>query len=323
MRQITQDELDALLDFPNLIEAIAAAFVADHVAPHRHHHEIKGATEPTTHLLMPAWTADAPGANAFIGTKIATVFGANAAAGLPSVMAVYVLQSGKTGAPLATMDGTRLTLWRTAAASALAARFLARADSAHLLMVGAGALAPFLIRAHASVRPIRRVTIWNRRRDNAKRLATALSGEPWAISVADHLDQAIATADIISCATLAHDPLVHGAWLQPGTHLDLAGAYNLSMRECDDAAITRARLFIDTVAAKTEGGDVAVALKAGLIAEAAIEADLFELCRGVKPGRITAEEITLFKSVGTAIEDLAAAMLVWKRAQLPSTAQRL
>jgi ornithine cyclodeaminase len=323
MRQITQDEVDSFLDFPSLIDAIAAAFVSDHVAPARQHHQIKGATAPTTHLLMSAWTAGVPGANAFIGTKIANVFAGNARALLPSVMALYVLQSGQTGAPLATMDGTRLTLWRTAAASALAARFLARADAAHLLMVGAGALAPFLIRAHASVRPIRRVTIWNRGRDNANRLAATLSGGPWAISIADHLDQAIATADIISCATLAHDPLVHGAGLRPGTHLDLVGAYNLSMRECDDEAIVRARLFIDTAAAKTEGGDVAVALNAGLIAEAAIEADLFELCRGVHPGRITAEEITLFKSVGTAIEDLAAAMLVWKRAQGPSPARRL
>jgi ornithine cyclodeaminase len=323
MRQITQDEVDAFLDFPSLIDAIAAAFVADHVAPVRHQHEIKGASEQTTHLLMPAWTADVPGANAFIGTKVVNAFSGNARAGLPSVMAVYLLQSGQTGAPLAAMDGTRLTLWRTAAASALAARFLARADATHLVMVGAGALAPFLIRAHACVRPIRRVTIWNRGRDNANRLAAALSSEPWAISVADHLDQAIATADIVSCATLAHDPLVHGAWLRPGTHLDLVGAYNLSMRECDDEAMTRARIFIDTAAAKTEGGDVAVALNAGLITEAAIEADLIDLCRGVKRGRTTPEEITLFKSVGTAIEDLAAAMLVWKRAEQPSAAQRL
>jgi ornithine cyclodeaminase len=313
MHQIGQQDLDRLLDFPSLMEALASAFEADHVAPLRHHHRIGPANHHATHLLMTAWTADSPGADAFIGTKIVNVFSDNTRLNLPSVLAAYLLQSGETGAPLAIMDGSRLTLWRTAAASALAARYLARADAAHLLMVGAGALAPFMIRAHASSRPIKRVTIWNHRRASAERLAASLSAEPWSVSVADTLPQAVAEADIVSCATLTEQPLIHGEWLRDGTHVDLVGAFNLSMRECDDAAVMRASIFIDTAAAKSEGGDIAVALNSGLLTEEDIVADLYDLCRERHRGRTSTTEITLFKSVGTGIEDLAAAMLVWQR----------
>jgi ornithine cyclodeaminase/alanine dehydrogenase-like protein (mu-crystallin family) len=322
MHHINQDDIDRLLDFPSLIEALAAAFAADHVAPARHHHRIGTVNHHATHLLMTAWTSDAPGADAFLGTKIVNVFGENVRLNLPSVLAAYLLQSGHTGAPLAIMDGARLTLWRTAAASALAARFLARTDASHLLMVGAGALAPFMIKAHASGRPITRVTIWNRRRSGAERLAASLSDAPWSVAVADNLSQAVAEADIVSCATLTQQPLICGQWLRNGTHVDLVGAFNLSMREGDDEMMTRARIFIDTAVAKTEGGDVAVALNSGIITADAVLADLYDLCRQRHRGRGSAAEITLFKSVGTAIEDLAAAILVWQRVKgLPAGRQ--
>jgi ornithine cyclodeaminase/alanine dehydrogenase-like protein (mu-crystallin family) len=323
MHHISQEDLDRLLDFPGLIEALAAAFMADHVAPARHHHRIGPLSHHATHLLMTAWTSDAPGADAFLGTKIVNVFGDNTRLNLPSVLAAYLLQSGQTGAPLAIMDGSRLTLWRTAAASALAARFLARKDASHLLMVGAGALAPFLIRAHASSRPIQRVTIWNHRRAGAERLAASLSAQPWSVTVADNLQQAVAAADIVSCATLTEQPLIRGQWLRHGTHVDLVGAFNLLMRECDDEAVVRARIFIDTAAAKTEGGDVAVALNSGIITDEAVVADLYDLCRHRRGGRDSATEITLFKSVGTAIEDLAAAILVWQRINDRSAGRQL
>jgi ornithine cyclodeaminase/alanine dehydrogenase-like protein (mu-crystallin family) len=315
MRQISDSDIDTLLDFPSLIDALSAAFSADHVAPVRHHHQVGPTHGDATHLLMPAWTFDAPGAAAFLGTKIVNVFSHNAKLGLPSVMAVYLLQSGQTGAPLAIIDGARLTLWRTAAASALAAGFLARTDASHLLMVGAGALAPFMIKAHVSVRPIKRISVWNHRRSGAERLVSALAQGLWSVEVVDDLAQAAAEADIVSCATLSQQPIIRGTWLRPGTHVDLVGAYNLSMRECDDEALLRARIFVDTAAAKTEGGDVAVALTAGIITERAIVADLYDLCRKRHSGRDGADEITLFKSVGTAVEDLAAAMLVWQRDQ--------
>jgi ornithine cyclodeaminase/alanine dehydrogenase-like protein (mu-crystallin family) len=323
MHHISPEALDRLLDFPSLIEALAGAFMTDHVAPARHHHRIGAASHHATHLLMTAWSADTPGAHAFLGTKIVNVFGDNWRLNLPSVLATYLLQSGETGAPLAIMDGSRLTLWRTAAASALAARYLARADASHLVMVGAGALAPFMIRAHASSRPIKRVTIWNHRQAGAERLAASLSAEPWSVTVADDLRQAVADADIVSCATLTEQPLIRGEWLRNGTHVDLVGAFNLSMRECDDAAVVRARIFVDTPAAKTEGGDVAVALNSGIITDDAIVADLYDLCRQRRRGRRSASEITLFKSVGTAIEDLAAAMLVWQRTKDRSAGRQL
>jgi ornithine cyclodeaminase len=313
MRLVSAAQIDAALDFPALIEALKLAFRAGAIAPMRHHHAIArpGGAE-ATHLLMPAWTApDAPG-GAFLGVKIVNVFPDNGRLALPAVLGVYLLQSGETGAPLAAMDGTRLTHWRTAAASALAARFLARADARRLLVVGAGALAPFLVRAHAAVRPIDEVAIWNHRPAGAEKLAATLAGEGFRVTVAERLEQAVREADVISCATLSTAPLIAGAWLRPGQHLDLVGAFNLRMREADDLALKRARLFVDTPAALDEGGDVALALRTGAILRADVVADLAALCGGA-PGRTGPEEITLFKSVGASLEDLAAAMLVWRR----------
>lgn len=312
MRVVSGEEIERLLDDTALIEALAVAFAEGWNAPQRHHHEIRReGVAAATHLLMPAWTPGAPGDGAFIGTKIVDVFPDNGARGLPSIHGLYVLQDGATGATLAVMDGARLTAWRTAAASALAARSLARPDAARLCMVGAGALAPRLVRAHAAVRPIRAVTLWNRNRAGAERLAADLAGE-FDVTVADDLAAAVSEADVISCATLAQTPLVRGAWLRPGQHVDLVGAFNLHMREADDEALRRARIFVDTPAALREGGDVAIALRAGVLEQAQVRGDLAALARGGQ-GRRTAQEITLFKSVGAAIEDLAAACLVWRR----------
>jgi ornithine cyclodeaminase/alanine dehydrogenase-like protein (mu-crystallin family) len=313
MRLISADALDELLDFPALIDAMAAAFRADFTAPMRHHHVIARPGREATHLLMPAWTNGERDQQTFLGTKIVNVFPDNGVRSLPAVLGLYVLQSGETGAPLAAIDGGRLTQWRTAAASALAARYLAPRHARKLLIVGAGALAPFLVRAHRTVRPLDEIAVWNHRRVGAERLVDALAREGLDAAVADDLEAAVRDADVISCATLSTMPLVEGAWLRSGQHLDLVGAFNLSMREADDAALRRARLFIDTKAALEEGGDVALGLLGGAIQRADIVADLAALCRGA-PGRQNEAEITLFKSVGTAIEDLAAAMLVWRRA---------
>jgi ornithine cyclodeaminase/alanine dehydrogenase-like protein (mu-crystallin family) len=313
MRHIAAEDVDAALDFPSLIDALAEAFRGGFQAPERHHHAIARPGEATaTTLLMPAWTTFGS-ADDFLGAKIVNVFPGNGARGLPAVQGVYLLQSGVTGAPIATLDGTRLTVWRTAAASALAARYLARADAKRLLIVGAGQLAPYLARAHASVRPIETIAIWNHRSERAHRLAATLADEGFNAHVVTRLEAAVRDADIVSCATLSEAPLVAGAWLEPGQHLDLVGAFSMDMREADDAALKRARIFVDTAAAMSEGGDVALGLKAGAIARADVVGDLAALVRGA-PGRGGEHEITLFKSVGAAIEDLAAAMLVWKRA---------
>jgi ornithine cyclodeaminase len=224
-----------------------------------------------------------------------------------------MLLSGETGEPLALIDGRVLTAWRTAAASALAARYLAREDAAHLVMVGAGALAPHLVRAHASVRPIKRVTLWNRTQSRAVALGFGLAVAGLEIDVTDNLEEAVRAADIVSCATLSTNPLIQGKWLKKGSHLDLVGGFTPKMREADDDALKRARIFVDTRAGATkEAGDITDPLKRRVIKKSDIQADLFDLCRGAAKGRKTRSEITLFKSVGTAIEDLAAAMLVWK-----------
>ena len=316
MRIVSRDDIDRLLTFPALIGALHDAFAGPGEAPTRHHHAIgTGAGQHATHLLMPAWTAGAPGPGSHLGTKIVNVFPDNAAKGLPAVLGLYVLQSGETGAPLAVMDGTRLTHWRTAAASGLAARALARPDARRLLMVGAVALAPFLIRAHRSARPIDHVTVWNRRTGGAEALAASLGQagpEPEIeIEVAQDLETAVGKADIVSCATLSTAPLIQGAWLRPGQHIDLVGAFNMQMREADDVALRRARVYVDTPTALTEGGDVAIGIASGALTRADIVGDLHGLCCGSTHGRQNPDEITMFKSVGSSIEDLAAAMLVW------------
>jgi ornithine cyclodeaminase/alanine dehydrogenase-like protein (mu-crystallin family) len=313
LRFFSAADLDAALDFPGLIDALAEGFRGGLTAPTRHHHTVARSDEAAaTHLLMPAWSESADGDD-FIGVKIVNVFPGNGARGLPAVNGTYVLQSAVTGETLAILDGTRLTLWRTAAASALAARYLAREDARELLLVGAGALAPFLARAHASQRPIARVAIWNHRPEGARKLATSLAAEGFSARAVENLEQAVGEADIVSCATLSQAPLIRGGWLHPGQHVDLIGAYNMQMREVDDAALRLARIFVDTPAALSEGGDVAQGLANGAISRADVVADLPALVAGA-PGRGAAEEITLFKSVGAAIEDLAAAMWVWKRA---------
>jgi ornithine cyclodeaminase len=266
-----------------------------------------------TLLVMPAWTTDGEPGERFLGCKIVTVFPDNAAAGKPSLHGQYLLMSGATGAPLALIDARALTAWRTAAASALAATFLARADASHLVMVGAGTLAPHLVRAHAAVRPITRVTLWNRTHGHAVSLAFGLAVGGIEVEIAEDLEAAVREADIVSCATLAAEPIVRGAWLKPGTHLDLVGGFTRKMREADDEAVRRARVYVDTRAgALKEAGDIVIPLRRKVIDKKQIVGDLVELCRGKAKSRTSDKQITLFKSVGTAIEDLAAAMLLWR-----------
>jgi ornithine cyclodeaminase len=315
LRVIAAADIAAALTYPALVEALKDAFRSDITVPLRHHHTVpQPGRGSATLLLMPAWSAGEP-AERFLGCKIVTVFPDNAAAGQPSLHGSYLLMSGATGAPLALMDAAALTAWRTAAASALASTYLAREDAAHLVMIGAGALAPHLVRAHAAVRPIKRVTLWNRTRSRAISVAFGLtvSGIDVTVAEAEDLESAVAEADIVCCATLASAPLVRGRWLRPGTHVDLVGGFTPKMREADDEAVRRARIYVDTRAgALKEAGDVVIPLRRKVIAKADIRGDLVGLCRGTAKGRTTDKQITLFKSVGTAIEDLAAAILVWR-----------
>jgi len=313
LRIVTADDIAATLTYPRLIEALHAAFTSSITAPARHHHTLPQPGRDATLLLMPAWKTDGAPDERFLGCKIVTVFPDNAATGDPSLHGNYLLMSGATGAPLALMDARALTAWRTAAASALAASFLAREDAEHLVMIGAGALAPHLVRAHMAVRPIKRVTLWNRTHGHAVSLAFGLAVTGVEAMIADDLATAVAEADIISCATLATEPIVRGQWLKPGAHVDLVGGFTPKMREADNDAIKRARVFVDTRAgALKEAGDMVIPLRRGVIRLKDIRGDLFDLTRGKVKGRTSERQITLFKSVGSAIEDLAAAVLVWR-----------
>jgi ornithine cyclodeaminase len=313
-------EVDAALDDLALIDRLDALFRAGCEMPVRHHHSIAQPTGPGSAdamlLLMPAWTQ---GPSSHLGIKVVTVFPDNGKRSLPSIYGQYLLLDGTTGQTVAMLDGTMLTKRRTACASGLASRYLSRPDARGLLMIGTGALAPQLIRVHAKVRPIEEVAIWGRRPDQAARLAQELSASlpqalarPIAVRAVTDRRQAVGEADIVSCATLSSAPLVEGGWLREGQHVDLVGAYTPKMRESDDEAMRRARIYVDTRAgALKEGGDVVQPLANGTIGESDVIADLYELTRGQRAGRAPgdATSITLFKSVGAALEDLAAAEL--------------
>ena len=303
MQLIDADTVHERLGYAGLAEALRRAFREGRTVPVRTQHDIDTGGEPGTLLLMPAWQK-----GRHIGIKTLTLFPDNPARGIPTVLGVYILLDGETGETLAVIDGPALTLRRTAAASALAAQYLAREDAKRLLMVGAGALAPHLVRAHASVRPIEEVTIWNRTPARAEALALALRETGFRAVASPDLERAARRADVISCATMTSDPLVKGAWLKPGTHLDLVGGFKPSMREVDDDAVRAARLYVDVrESALEEAGDIVDPLQRGVIRDGDVLGDLFDLTRGSVGGRRNDEEITLFKSVGSALEDLAAA----------------
>jgi alanine dehydrogenase len=306
MHVVDADTVHALLDYPSLVDALRELFRrgVDRV-------DRLGLAEPrpgggqNDWLLLPAWQF-----GRHFGAKLVSVFPGNEARGLASILGLYLLFDGGSGAPLAVIDGAALTLRKTAANSALAATYLARGDAGSLLMVGAGALAPHLLQAHAAVRPIRRVRLWNRTAQRARAQVTALLADPATaaldIAATEDLEAAVRGADIISCATMATAPLIRGAWLSPGTHLDLVGGYRPDMREADDEAVRRARVFVDARFTAGEAGDIHQPLSAGIIDEAAIT-DGFQLARGERPGRRSAAEITLFKSGGGGHEDLGTA----------------
>ncbi len=298
------------LPWDALIAALAAMFKTGCVMPVRHHHSVAVPGEAdATLLLMPAWE---PGA--YMGVKLVSVFPDNHLRSLPAIHGSYLLSSGRTGELLAVIDGGELTARRTAAASALAASHLARQDASSLLVVGTGRLSVNLVEAHSRVRPITEVMIWGRDRAKAEQAVSEARVLGYAADVAEDLEAAARQADIISCATLSRAPLIRGAWLKPGSHLDLIGAFNKDMRESDDEAVRRARVFVDTRAgAFAEAGDLLQPMAAGVIDADHIVAELSELVGGTE-GRRSAQDITLFKSVGAALEDLAGAILAYETA---------
>ena len=297
------------LGFAELIEALRTMFVSGCEVPQRHVHTIadaqSGAARGTV-LVMPAWRAGRR-----FGLKTVMIFAGNSARGLPSLHSTYLLHDASTGEPLAQLDGDEVTTRRTAAAAALAASYLARADARRLLIVGSGRVAALLAEAMRAVRPIQEVIVWNHRHQGAERLATTLRAAGFAAHASADLPASVAAADIVSCATLSEAAMIEGRWLARGAHLDLIGSFTPQMREADAACFERARVFVDTPEALVKSGDVLAAIAEGGFTPAALQGTLADLCAGRCPGRGSAEEITLFKAVGSALEDLAAAELVY------------
>ncbi len=297
------------LPFDRLVAALRAMFKAGCTVPPRHIHDILAPSgeKQFTSLIMPAWLE-----GRYYGIKTVNIALGNAARGLPGLHASYVLFDATTGAPLALIDGDQITTRRTAAASALAASWLAREDASHLLVVGAGQVASLLPEAYRAVRKIERVSIWARKPEQAKALVDDLRRRGIAADVARDLQAAVGAADIISCATLATRPVIEGSWLRPGSHLDLIGSFTPAMREADDACFVGAELYVDTEEALQKSGDLLGPLERGVFKPADVQGTLTSLARGQAQGRQTPQQRTVFKSVGTALEDLAAAIEVYE-----------
>ena len=314
--QLNAIQVREALPWDRLIDALNDIFTKEVCAPVRHHHSINVPGDPVaTLLLMPAWLE-----GEYLGVKQVNVFPGNNSRGLPGLNSNYMLSSGKTGQPLAQLDANELTALRTAAASALASSYLSKPDSSGLLMVGAGRMSRYLIPAHMSVRPINKVRVWNRNEAAAITLVEELKadGVDAELCPRNQLEAEARRADIISCATMSTSPLIKGEWLKPGAHLDLVGSFTPLMRETDNTAMQRCKVFVDVRAgALSETGDLIIPIRDGAISEDAIVAEFSQLCGGIHKGRNDLHDpehaITLFKSVGDSREDLAAAVLAYQQ----------
>ena len=309
MKILNAEQIKNHLDWKPLIACLEAIFRDGCEVPVRHHHTMKlSSQQDATMLLMPAWLPDQ-----YAGVKIVNVFPDNGQKGVATIMGQYLLMDGTTGASLAIMDGAELTARRTAGASALAARFLHRKTSKNLFIVGSGRIASYLGLAHHSIRPLEEIRIWSRSQTNAEAAASTYREAGFNASAVASLEQGTRWADIISCATLSEEPLIQGEWLQPGTHVDLVGAFKPTMRETDTALVCKADVFVDTRGgALAEAGDLLIPIQEGKFTGNQVLADLAELTKGQHPGRTDDAQITLFKSVGAAQEDLAAAIACYE-----------
>lgn len=310
--QIDANFIENNTNFNQLVEAIRFGFhKRDVIVPLRHHHDFPNPTvnAESTLLVMPAWN---PSKEA--GVKVVTVSPENGQFDLPSIQGTYIYLDAEKGIIRAIIEAKNLTAKRTAATSALASSFLSKKDASTLLMIGTGALSTNLIKAHASVRPIKQVYVWGRTIEKAQAICDELSNEDFTITPIQNIEDKVTEADIVSCATLSKHPLVHGALLKPGQHIDLVGAYRKDMREADNETIKRSVVFVDTYeGGLKESGDIVIPLREGIITKNDIKADLFELCSEKRSGRTSNDEITVFKSVGHALEDLVAATYYYNK----------
>ncbi|MBO9378848.1 ornithine cyclodeaminase family protein [Sphingomonas histidinilytica] len=299
------------LPFDSLVRALEEGFATGCQLPERHHHRVERPGEPdATLLLMPAWSlAEDP--QQYLGVKIVTVYPGNTARNLPGLFSTYILYDAATGEQLAIMDGNVITGRRTVATSALAGRMLARPESSKLLVLGAGRIGSLVPYAYRAVLPIDEVAIWSPVPEEARLLVDRLRGDGIAANVVDDLATAVHEADVVSAATLATEPVIKGKWIKPGTHVDLIGAFTPAMRESDDETVRKASIYVDTMEALHEPGDIVQPLRDGVISKDSIQGSLADLARKTVNARTSDSEITLFKAVGSGLADLIAARMVY------------
>ena len=297
------------LPFDELIGSLHDLFIQGCEVPLRHTHKVGvTAADSGTVLLMPAWT-DA----GYLGVKTVMIYPGNSSKGLPGLHSTYILYDASTGVPLALMDGNEITSRRTAAASALAASIVANAQVRCHLTVGAGRVGRLIPEAYSAAMKIETFLIWDRKVDNARRVVDELRKSGIDARVSDDLAADVGMADIITCATLATKPIVKGKWLKPGAHLDLIGSFTPEMREVDDDCFVDADIYVDTDEALKKSGELLGPMSRRIFYAEDVRATLSELCRTPPMLRRKRNRRTVFKSVGTALEDLAAATLVYNR----------
>jgi len=304
MQVFDEAQTRAALPFGALIARLRDMFRAGCTVPARHVHAVGTGAASGTVLIMPAWT------DRYLGIKVVNVYPENGTRGLPGLFSTYTLFDAATGEPLAQMDGNVITSRRTAAASALAASYLARKDAKCLAVLGAGRVGSLVPLAYSALFALERILVWDRTPLNARRVATALAAAGLPAVAADDRERAVREADIVSTATLSRTPIVEGAWLQPASHLDLIGSFTPEMREADDAALAAAAVFVDTDEALRKSGDLLMPMSSGALRAGDVQGTLADLCRGASVVRTSTSQRTVFKSVGTALEDLAAAIHV-------------
>lgn len=313
MQIIDKNEIDNVLNFDTLLTAMRLGFAQKFGMPKRIVYELdKRNLSHDAFAVLPAWNEHV------IGVKAFTYFPQNSQAGYESLYSKIMLFSREHGEPLALVDGTRITLWRTATVSALASYYLSRENSHHLVFFGSGNLAEYMVRAHLSVRKFKRVTLIARNQEKVlalqARLKTAFADVE--IVIGQSNETTIYSADVISCATGSAKPLFDGNWLKPGTHVDLIGNHHSEQRECDSLTITRSRVYVDSREnVLNEAGELLIPIKDGLFSEQDVCAELAQLAKENSYARFNETDITVFKSVGTALSDLIAANHVYQSLQ--------
>ncbi len=313
MKIINTEQVQSSLNFAELIPLLKKSFSKPFHMPQRQVHSLapENSDNHDAFALLPSWNDEV------IGNKMFTYFPNNSAKhDLPGLFSKIMLFRRETGEPLALVDGTSVTYWRTAAISALASQLLSREDSQHLMLFGTGNLAAYLLHAHISVRHLKKITIWGRSAIKVQKLINEFSAIYPNISFYTSLDvtQEIPHIDIICCATGAKTPLFNGESVSKGCHIDCLGNHMVNARECDSITVTNARVFVDSLTnTLNEAGELLIPIEEGVFNADDIIAELADMCKQPEILRQSADEITLFKSVGTAISDLVAAYLVYKK----------